>query len=387
MDKLNINLLGNVEIYYNGELINNKLSAKSIGVLAILLCNEYKKVTREKLAYMFWPESFETANYNLRYNLWNLKKVISNDENDNEFIISDNKYCYINQDYNFNSDITYLENINKEKSSDINTLKKLKELFRGEFLENFYFKECDDFNDWIFYQRSIFQKLHIQTLNKLLDQYLNLNVYDSAKDTLEEILLINPYDEESHYKLMNLLINNKESNLAIIHYKKYQTSLREDLNIFPQKKIKDLYLKLINNKNNEEINHSKKVLKDGNNIIIRINEYADSSVNYFAMSDLLEKLMLSFKKNILQGIPKIYLCDACLIQPSFYDLVNNYSNTELIEIRLYHSVKNILTYLSKDFLIQIYIYNVDKIDEKSTKFFKFLSSNTNLFIKYIEDKN
>ncbi|WMJ78200.1 MULTISPECIES: AfsR/SARP family transcriptional regulator [unclassified Sedimentibacter] len=387
MDKLNINLLGNVEIYYNDELINNKLSAKSIGVLAILLCNEHKKVTREKLAYMFWPESFETANYNLRYNLWNLKKVIPNDENNNEFIISDNKYCYINQDYNFSSDITYLENINKEKSSDINTLKKVKELFRGEFLENFYFKECDDFNDWIFYQRSIFQKLHIQTLNKLLDQYLNLNVYESAKDTLEEILLINPYDEESHYKLMNLLINNNESNLAIIHYKKYQTSLREDLNIFPQKKIKDLYLKLINNKNNEEINHSNKVSKDGNNIIIRINEYADSSVNYFAMSDLLEKLMLNFKKNILQGIPKIYLCDACLIQPSFYDLVNNYSNTELIEIRLYHSVKNILTYLSKDFLIQIYIYNVDKIDEKSTKFFKFLSSNTNLFIKYIEDEN
>jgi len=169
---------------------------------------------------MFWPESYETANYNLRYNLWTIKKMIPNKENQ-EFLISDNKYCYINPSYKFNSDVTLLDKVSPiDKNDDIKTLEIVKKLFRGEFMEDFYFKECDDFNDWIFSQRSIFQNMHIQTLNALLNQYLKLEDYQASKNILEEILSINPYDEESQYRLMNLLINNNESSLAIIQLKK-----------------------------------------------------------------------------------------------------------------------------------------------------------------------
>jgi DNA-binding SARP family transcriptional activator len=385
MNKLIINLLGNVEIYYDVKLINKKLSDKSIGILAVLLCNKYKKVNREKLSYMFWPDCFETANYNLRYNLWSIKKIIPNDENNQEFIISDNKYCYINPEYKFISDVTFLDNISfNENSNDIKTLEDVKKLFRGEFLEDFYFKECDDFNDWIFSQRSIFQNMRIKTLNTLLNIYLNIENYHESNNILEEILLINPYDEESHYKLMNLLIKNNESNLAILHYKKYETTLRQDLNIFPQKKIKDLYLSLIDNKNIETVNFFTK--KDDNNIVLRINEYADLSIDYFVISDLLEKLSTNIKKNILRSIPKIYLEDACLIQPCFYDFTSHFAPLQIEEIRLYHSVKNILINLSKEYMIQIYVYNKDKVDKKSEKFLKFLGVTTNIFIKYVDIK-
>ncbi|MDF2677545.1 MAG: hypothetical protein K0Q97_1870 [Bacillota bacterium] len=385
MNKLIINLLGNVEIYYDVKLINKKLSDKSIGILAVLLCNKYKKVNREKLSYMFWPDCFETANYNLRYNLWSIKKIIPNDENNQEFIISDNKYCYINPEYKFISDVTFLDNISfNENSNDIKTLEDVKKLFRGEFLEDFYFKECDDFNDWIFSQRSIFQNMRIKTLNTLLNIYLNIENYHESNNILEEILLINPYDEESHYKLMNLLIKNNESNLAILHYKKYETTLRQDLNIFPQKKIKDLYLSLIDNKNIESVNFFTK--KDDNNIVLRINEYADLSIDYFVISDLLEKLSTNIKKNILRSIPKIYLEDACLIQPCFYDFTSHFAPLQIEEIRLYHSVKNILINLSKEYMIQIYVYNKDKVDKKSEKFLKFLGVTTNIFIKYVDMK-
>ncbi len=382
MDKLNIKLLGNVEIYYDDKLLNNNLSRKSIGILAILLCNEYKKLTREKLAYMFWPESYETANYNLRYNLWTIKKMIPNKENQ-EFLISDNKYCYINPSYKFNSDVTLLDKVSPiDKNEDIKTLEIVKRLFRGEFMEDYYFKECDDFNDWIFSQRSIFQNMHIQTLNALLNQYLKLEDYQASKNILEEILSINPYDEESQYRLMNLLINNNESSLAIIHYKKYETNLREDLNIFPQKKIKDLYLSLINNSEAKKVNLIKKTEND---VIIRINEYAESTIDYFTISDLLEKIVTNFKRNVIQNIPKIYLEDACYIQPRFYDYVNHISTSEISEIRLYHSIKNLLINLSKEYTIQIYVYNVDKIDKKSEKLLRFLCSTTYINVSYINN--
>ena len=385
MDKLHINLLGNVEIYYDNKLLNSRLSGKSIGILAILLCNEYKKLAREKLAYMFWPECFDTASYNLRYNLWSIKKLIPNDEDNHEFIITDNKYCYINPDYDFKSDVTFLDSVSlTDTNNDIKLLESVKKMFRGEFLEDFYFKECDDFNDWIFSQRSYYQNMHIQTLNAILSQYLELEKYHESKNILEEILTINPYDEDSHYKLMNLLIDNNESNLAIIHYNKYETTLREDLNIFPQKKIKELYLSLVDNKNNKNNENTKTINKEENNVILRINKYSDYSTDYFAISDLLEKLLINLKRSVLLGIPKTYLEDACLIQPRFHELVNHFSTTEIIEVRLYHSIKNILMYLSKEYLLQIYVYNTDKIDKKSEKFLNFLSATTNIYVKNVD---
>lgn len=382
MDKLNINLLGNVEIYYEDKLLNNKLSSKSIGILAIILCNEYKKVSREKLVNMLWPECYETANYNLRYNLWTIKKVIPNDEYNQEFLISDNKYCYINPTYKFSSDITFLESASPiDKNNDIKTLKIVKKFFKGEFLDDFYFKECDEFNDWIFSQRSYFQNMYIQTLNALLNQYLKIDDYRESKSILEEILLINPYDEETHYKLMNLFIKNNESSLAIIHYKKYETTLREDLNIFPQKKIKELYLSLIDNQENE----NNFISKSENNVIIRINEYADSTIDYFTISDLLEKLLMNFKKKVILNIPKIYLEDACLIQPRFYDFINCSSSSFIEEVRLYHSIKNILINLSKEYTIQIHVFNINEIDKKSEKILRSLSLTTNINIIYLDN--
>ncbi|MDD2494214.1 MAG: BTAD domain-containing putative transcriptional regulator [Tissierellia bacterium] len=382
MYKLSINILGNVEIYYENKLLNSKLSMKSIGIIAMLLCDEHKKIAREKLAYTFWPECYETSKYNLRYNLWAIKKAIPNDEHNQKFLISDSKHCYINPIYKFNSDITFLENVSKDENKDIKTLEEVKKLFRGEFLENTYCKECDDFNDWIFYQRSNFQNMHIQMLKSLLNKNLKIGNYQESKNILEEILSINPYDEESEYKLLKLFIENNDYSTAIINYKKYENTLREDLNIFPQKNIKDLYLSITDNKNNKTANLINTL---ENSIVIRINEYADNTTDYFVLSDLLEKLILNCNKNILHNIPKTYLEDACLIQPRFHEFVNRSSYSGIAEVRLYHSIKSILFYLSKEYLIQIFVYNSDKIDKKSEKFLRFLYSTTNIYVKYVED--
>ncbi len=389
MDTLRIDLLGNVVINYGETQLNIKLSTKSIGILSVLICNKYKKLSRQKLANMFWSDSFETASYNFRYNLWSLKKFIPNDENNQELILSDNKYCYINPDYNFSSDVTTLDKINLEnENTDLETLQNVKTLFRGDFLEDYYIKECDEFNDWILMQRTTFQNMQIKILKSLVDLYLEQAQLEKYKEILEEILLINPYDEDSHYRLMNLFIENKESNLAIIHYKRYESILREELNIFPEKRIKDLYLTLID----KEISKNTIVLdsilkKEEKNVILRINENADTDIDYLVISDLLEKMQFSFKKNAFQNLPKIYLEDACFIQPSFNDLINSYyyKSNVVPDVRLYHSIKNILNLLTKDYHIQIYIYNKDKIDKKSEKFLKLLNNSSNLYIKYVEN--
>lgn len=378
MDKLKIYLIGNPEVFFGNNSIYSKLSSKSIGILAILLCNKNKKVVRDKISNFLWPDCYETANYNLRYNLWNLKKNLPVDNCGNEFLITDNKYISINPDYLFESDVTAIEDINiNDDLNDINFLENIKAQFRGDFLEDFYIKDSDEFNDWVFSQRAIYQKMQLQTLNALTESYLKLSELEKAEGILEEVLKLNPYDEESHYKLMEIYIRKNETNLAIKHYKKVETLLIEDLNTFPQKKIKDLYLSLINNKEHNESIKSKEAIS------IRLNEYADDSIDYFLMSELAEKILNNIKKSKIQNIRKTYLEDIGTIQPRIFEFIINSSVIHLNEVRLFYSLKNVLQILAVDEFVQIIIYNKDKIDKKSQSFINFIEASTDISIKYV----
>ena len=70
-----IQLFGSAELLVDGVPVTTKLSAKSLAILCFLVCHEQRRASREKLASMLWSESYETATYNLRYNLWNIKNV------------------------------------------------------------------------------------------------------------------------------------------------------------------------------------------------------------------------------------------------------------------------------------------------------------------------
>lgn len=383
MSKLNIRLLGNPDILFGDNSINSKFSTKSMGIIAILLCSENHKTTREKIAYMLWPECFETASYNLRYNLWNINKNIPKDQNGQEFLIADRKYCYINTNYLFNSDVKFLDNVNLEdEKNNLEFLENVNKQFRGDFIEDYYVKDSDNFNDWVFSQRTKYQKMHLQTLNFLLDIYLKNNNYILAKNILENILEMNPYDDESHYKLMDVLVKNNESNLAIIHYKEYETILREDLNVFPQQKTKDLYSSLIDKKQDKDLKES---VKNKKSIVLRVNEYSDDKIDYFVMSDLVDKMLLSLKPNVIQNIPKIYLKDVSAVQPGVYQHIDSASAmTQVIQIRLFYSLKNILQHLSNDYSIQIIVNNKNAIDQISKQFLNFIEAKTSICINYLD---
>ena len=94
-----IQMFGSAEFFVSGKPVTTRLSAKSLAILVFLICHEQRRVTREKLASMFWAESYDTATYNLRYNLWNIKKVIPPDENGAEFLITSKDFCGINPAY------------------------------------------------------------------------------------------------------------------------------------------------------------------------------------------------------------------------------------------------------------------------------------------------
>ncbi|WP_028829717.1 BTAD domain-containing putative transcriptional regulator [Proteocatella sphenisci] len=386
MDMLNIKLMGSFSINHGKEELLSKLSSKSAAIIAILICNDNNKMARDKLSSTLWADSFETSNYNLRYNLWNIKKVIPSDESGNEFIVSTKEYCFINPKYIFECDLKVLEDIDaqeidKENPKTIDKLIYAREHIKGDFLDQFYIKDSDDFNEWVLFQRARYQKKYIQSLNSLLDYYTNEGIYEKAIEILEDILRVNPYEEEASFRLMKLHIEKNERHLAIIQYRKCYNTLRQELNISPQKKIRDLYMTLVDSEA-----ESDKTRKE--NVVIRINEYADPGCEYILMSELSERLLEISKRNQIGGACKRYWMDISEIQPRVLDYIEmDYKITTIKDIRLYNSLKNILSYLSNEKNIQILVANHEKIDCKSRQFLGIVENSNVASVQYLEYSN
>ena len=82
-----IKYLGITKIILNGKDITSKFGGKTLALLGLLLINNTGYISKEKLISYLWPESTEDAGkYNLRYNLWLIRKFLPRDNKKNEII-------------------------------------------------------------------------------------------------------------------------------------------------------------------------------------------------------------------------------------------------------------------------------------------------------------
>lgn len=417
---LTVRMLGDVEISQAGISLLPKLSSKSMAIIALLICHDHRKLTREKIASMLWADSFETANYNLRYNLWNLKKVVP-PYNGEDFILSTKEACSINAAYPFRSDVAELAHLDASimGEMDVTSLNQVKQVLKGEFMDQFYIKDSEEFNDWILFERAKYQKLYVQCLNILLKKHTAQEQTEQVVDLLEEMLQINPYDEEIHYRLMEAHMKQGSRYLAILAYKKCNTLLREELNIIPQKRIKDLYLSIIDSQ--EETTclppsaHRKKA------VTFTLNEYADKNLEYLAMSQLIEKMASGLDRVSLAAVPQKYWADLETIYPDAEDFFGGSQSCdkrqpgsesdskhlhgsksqscdknqrcseirpwgEIRDIRLFSSFRSILMHLESEFRLEISIQNSRELDMKSSQFFRFIEHTTDIPIQYVSEE-
>lgn len=381
--RLTINLLGNIGIYYDGEDITTKLSSKSIAIIMYLVNSAPKKITREKISDLLWNEKYENSGYNLRYNLWSIKKHIPADENGNELIISNKEYCYINSDYRYVSDIESFKKLDL-KNVDILEFKELQSIrqsYKGEFLEHFHIKDSEEFYEWILLNRVKFQKQYVHCLNRIYNIIENSGKYDEITELLEEILENNPYDEEIHYNLMKVYIKSGKRHQAIAQYKKCDNILRTELNIGAKNKLKELYIQLISEDEKAGYGTNKKTIE------IIVNKFSSRNIEYLAISQLIEQI-IDYSKNSGQNIvnQKIKRIFSAII-PSLDDDEPEVQPREGIkDINIYIAVREALLRMNKSCNLKLVILNREKMDHKSKCFFEYMDGNIKSFDGTIEYK-
>lgn len=382
---LNIYFLGKSKIEYNDEPLEDKLGTKAIALLCLLVLKEKGYLCREKLVSYLWPDSnIEAARYNLRYNLWLIKKNIGFDEHGNSLLQIDNEFCCINRDYHFNCDIIDIMKFKPKKEDSIESILKLKKLFRGDLLEGYFFKKCEELNDVIIFERINFERHKVKILKRLVELYENDEAYESCIEVINEILETEPYDEEMIFKLMDIYSRCGKKAAAITYYNNYSNGLAGSLGISPSDELKNKY----NEIKSMDYNDSRGINTDGkeksnivgirnNKAMVNISTSCMKNIEYFWLADVIGNLIKNIDIKTFNILNKKELLELGYIQSDVLrlfeqgDLLQEYSR-EIKDVCIINAFIKLLNYICTHHKLTITISNSKDMDEISSNVLQYI---------------
>ncbi|MDX9888892.1 MAG: BTAD domain-containing putative transcriptional regulator [Anaerovoracaceae bacterium] len=376
---LSINMLGEINITYKGEKIVDSLSNKTVAMICLLVLNRDKDLSKEKIGYYFWPDSSEeAAKYNVRYNLWTIGKLIPKDAAGETLIISGKDCCSINNKYRFSCDRIILDSYNPKGNSSINDLLRLKGLFKGDFLEGMYLKNCNEFNEMILFERVICQKIQVELLEELASRYEAAEGFEDSLKTLEEMMVIEPYNEAFAYRIMNMysLIGNRTA--AINFYKKFEHFLRNNLGISPDAELQLFYSNLIESPTTSVLEGKGKKADKKQKLEIRA--LCIPEVDFFCISEIIGQVLEKGNKAYMLKLDRQTIYDLGYI---YNDLINEYDGNDFNDsktivpvpfVRIINGFYKFINHSTEVYDIDCYIENADKIDDISLEILNYIKS-------------
>lgn len=251
MGILQIELFGGMRITDNNWRTEVTITREIQSLLAYLLLQRQRVHSREALAGLFWGEqSEERARGSLSTALWKLKKILEPNG------VAPGTYLKLTHlsEIGFNKESPHWLDVEvfEEKVSGILALpfqtteeshiRKLKDairLYKGELLEGCY-------RDWALRERERLRALYLRGLTYLLEYYRFHRRYDNAIAYGQQILDLNPLQEEIHRELMKLYVENGQRALAVQQYDICRSILEKELGISPMEDTQSLLACIIN---------------------------------------------------------------------------------------------------------------------------------------------
>ncbi|MEO0127745.1 MAG: BTAD domain-containing putative transcriptional regulator [candidate division WOR-3 bacterium] len=237
-------IFGKPRIFKGGyELsIKDLVVEKAAKLFVFFALNPNKRFSREELIEIFWPEQNPVkGGKNLRTALYYLRKAVG------EVVIYRNKGYQLNENFTLWVDIFEFNSIfekipktrtNKEKESLLN---KLRNFYGGAICEGWY-------DSWLDDMRRYYEERYLNILILLAEIYVKTNRIDKYVETYEEIIKVDPFNEE-HYR--NLMVGysrlGRIQNIKM-NYEKLKKLLADELNKEPEIETQNLFKKLTSSK-------------------------------------------------------------------------------------------------------------------------------------------
>jgi len=248
MFDLQIQLFGNVHITSDG-VGEIRLTRSTQYLLAYLLLNRDRNLTRDALADVFWND-FDAAKARncLNTALWRLRTtLIPVDRSSQSYIITNHlgEVCF-NNESNYWLDVEKFEEqasellqhpVEKFQLEAAARLEKCLELYKGELLEGCY-------QDWALMERERLRLLYLKCLGFLMDFYQHAGAHEKAIACGQRILTLDPLREEIHRCIMRLYVLCGQRPQALQQYHVCCGILSDELDVLPMEETQLLYAQI-----------------------------------------------------------------------------------------------------------------------------------------------
>lgn len=227
--RLQLKLLGVPRILLSDEPVNGFISSKAEALLFYLAVTD-RRHARSTLATLLWGNSSESAARNsLNKAISNLRKLVGDYLDIDRSTVA---WCKSNSEVV--DPKTFETQIDRAlQHGDMERLSSLLELYRGDFLEGFYVADALAFDDWMTSERTRLCSLRVSALERQLQHYVDDGQLQSAIDSANRLLQVEPWHESVHCQLMALLAQNGQRSSALAQFQVCCDVLADELSVEP----------------------------------------------------------------------------------------------------------------------------------------------------------
>ncbi|MBD5634084.1 MAG: hypothetical protein IAI49_06360, partial [Candidatus Eremiobacteraeota bacterium] len=226
---LEIRLLGAPEFALSGEPYRFAAPPRTLPLLAWLLVHRRAPLSRDALAFHFWPDLAEDeARGDLRRHLYYLTKALPAPSGE-PWLLADKKTVGWNARVRAAIDLADFERL----AADPATLEDAVKLYRGPFLEG-----TED--DWIEPERERLRALAERALAALVARYAEREPA-RAIEYAQQLVRVDPWREDAIRSLMTLRHRSGDRAGAMREYRDFVERLRAELDVEPMPETKAVF--------------------------------------------------------------------------------------------------------------------------------------------------
>ena len=235
-----IALLGPLRITYEGAAVAGFESDKSRALLCYLDV-EGCPMRREYLAGLFWGDrSDQRARGNLSRVLSNLRTLFP------DYIQSDRYTVGLNKALSLDLDVKAFEalcrqGLQVEGEEVCDLLVDAVDLYRDDFMTGFSLVNCAVFEEWQTVHRERLHGFALRALDRLVQFFTRQGAWELALRYGRCALMLEPWSEETHRRVMLLLARTGQLNAALRQYNTCRLVLAEELHVEPSSETVALY--------------------------------------------------------------------------------------------------------------------------------------------------
>ncbi|OQA47523.1 MAG: Transcriptional regulatory protein MoaR1 [Chloroflexi bacterium ADurb.Bin325] len=231
--RLQIQLLGEFCLTYNGAPVTTLCSPRLRALLAYLIVHRGAPQPRQRLAFMLWPDSSEEQ---ARTNLRNLIHLLRQALSDADYgLRGEGQVIFWEPDQPYTLDIVEFEN-----AIAAGQMALAVELYAGDLLPECYL-------DWVAPERERLRQMYLAALERLAQDAEEAHNYESALGYALRLLREDPLCEAHCYRLMRLHTLTGNRAAALRAYHAFATALSRELGIEPSPATQRMYAQLLHN--------------------------------------------------------------------------------------------------------------------------------------------